>query len=616
MGAHMIKVSSILDKEGEGDRNLTEAATGVALQGPSDVALKASNPTEADRSYLKHAEAELAAIRRSQAVVELGLDGTILAANAQFLGIVGYSAEEVIGRHHSMLVDDVHARSEDYARFWRSLAEGQFIVAAFPRIRKDGRTIWIQGSYNPVLDDEGRPYKIIKFSTDITAEKLKSADDAGQIAAIGRSQAVITFALDGTILSANPIFCEAVGYGEQEIVGAHHSIFVLPEERETDAYKRFWPDLAAGQSNAGAFCRIGKDGRHVWLRATYTPICDPNGIPFKVVKYASDVTLEVEQRQRLNTLSLVADGTDNSVVITDRDRRIIYVNPGFERITGYRADQVIGKSPGQLLQGKHTDANTVLLIRQQLNAGVAFYAEIMNYDSQGLPYWTSLTVNPIFDASGAIDRFISIQANITDVKRRSLELDAKFAAISSTAAIAEWSTSGEPLSTNAYMAGRQAIRLASVLSHDEIERVLAGAAVRREFLWAQESEPLWLDAIFSVVCDIEGEPDKILMCAVDTTAQRIVVAEGSAAMGTLLHNVTQIVEQLDAISRQTQLLALNATIEAARAGDAGRGFAVVASEVRSLATQAGNASSSIGALVNQSRLEAERIASSRSSVVA
>jgi methyl-accepting chemotaxis protein len=232
----------------------------------------------------------IAAITRSQAVIEFALDGTILMANENFLKAMGYGLDEIVGRHHRMFVDPDHAASDDYARFWRELGEGRFQAAEYRRFAKGGREVWIQASYNPVLDRAGRPVRVIKFATDITAQKTLAADHAAKIAAISRVQAVIEFDLEGNVLAANENFLATLGYRLDEIQGQHHRMFCEPELARSEAYAEFWGRLRAGEFVAGEFKRLGKGGREIWIQASYNPILDPQGRPVKVVKFATDIT--------------------------------------------------------------------------------------------------------------------------------------------------------------------------------------------------------------------------------------------------------------------------------------------------------------------------------------
>ncbi|MGM4998290.1 methyl-accepting chemotaxis protein [Tardiphaga sp. 538_B7_N1_4] len=241
---------------------------------------------------------KIAAIERAQAVIEFDLDGTIVTANENFLDALGYALAEIQGKHHSMFVEPAMRNSEEYREFWAQLNRGEYQAAEYKRIGKGGKEVWILASYNPVLDEKGKPFKVVKFATDVTERKLQTVDLAGQIAAIGKSQAVIEFGVDGTVLTANENFLRALGYSLEEIKGRHHSVFVDPSERDSAAYREFWASLNRGEYQAAEYKRIGKGGKEVWIQASYNPILDLNGKPFKVVKYATDTTAQVIARMK------------------------------------------------------------------------------------------------------------------------------------------------------------------------------------------------------------------------------------------------------------------------------------------------------------------------------
>ena len=236
---------------------------------------------------------KIAAVDRAQAVIEFKLDGTIVTANANFLGAMGYSLGDIQGKHHSMFMPQGDRDSAAYREFWAALNRGEYQAGEYKRIGKGGKEIWVLASYNPVLDEKGKAFGVVKFATDVTAQKLKTADLSGQIDAIGKSQAVIEFNLDGTIIRANENFLQTLGYSLGEIQGQHHRLFVGQAERDGAAYSEFWAALNRGQFQAGEFKRVGKGGKEVWIQASYNPILDLNGKPFKVVKYASDITRQV-----------------------------------------------------------------------------------------------------------------------------------------------------------------------------------------------------------------------------------------------------------------------------------------------------------------------------------
>ncbi|MBK8159755.1 MAG: PAS domain-containing methyl-accepting chemotaxis protein [Rhodospirillaceae bacterium] len=245
------------------------------------------------------AAAKLAALDKSQAVIEFKLDGTIITANANFLNALGYTLEEVRGRHHSMFVDPAFKDSAEYRDFWAKLNRGEFQSAEYKRLGKGGKEVWIEASYNPLLTKGGKPYKVVKYATDVSAKKMVFADLAGKVDAIGRSQAVIEFELDGTIITANENFLKTLGYTLSEIKGKHHSLFVEPGYRDSVDYRQFWDNLRKGEFQVGQYKRIGKGGKEVWIEASYNPIMDLNGRPWKVVKFATDLSKRKAENAKL-----------------------------------------------------------------------------------------------------------------------------------------------------------------------------------------------------------------------------------------------------------------------------------------------------------------------------
>ncbi|KJV08865.1 chemotaxis protein, partial [Elstera litoralis] len=223
---------------------------------------------------------------------------------------------EIRGQHHRIFVDREEVASPAYREFWNSLRAGQFQQAEYMRFAKGGQEVWIQATYNPILGRDGKPVRVVKFATDITEQKLRLADYQGQIKAIGKAQAIIEFALDGTILTANENFLSAVGYRLDEIQGQHHRLFVAPDYARSPAYQAFWDKLRAGQFLADEYCRLAKGGRKVWIQASYNPIFDPRGRVFKVVKYATDITRQVCRRQEAEKSSADIDANLARIVTT------------------------------------------------------------------------------------------------------------------------------------------------------------------------------------------------------------------------------------------------------------------------------------------------------------
>ncbi len=275
------------------------------------------------------AAGKLAAIDKAQAIIEFNLDGTVITANTNFLSTLGYSLAEIEGQHHSMFVDPSYKASAEYQQFWAKLNRGEYDAGEYKRIAKGGKEIWIQASYNPIHDAEGKVYKVVKFATDITEEKLRNADATGKLGAIDKAQAIIEFDLDGTILAANTNFLSTLGYSLAEIEGQHHSMFVDPSYKASAEYQQFWAKLNRGEYDAGEYKRIGKGGKEIWIQASYNPIHDAEGKVYKVVKFATDIT---EQKLRAavdaanGRVKSALDVATSSVMMADADNNIIYTN--------------------------------------------------------------------------------------------------------------------------------------------------------------------------------------------------------------------------------------------------------------------------------------------------
>ncbi|WP_293935211.1 methyl-accepting chemotaxis protein [Iodobacter sp.] len=287
------------------------------------------------------------AIDKSQAVIEFDLTGRILTANDNFLTCLGYRLNEIKDQHHSMFVDPVQRQSGEYIAFWDKLRRGEFDSGTYKRIAQGGKEIWIQASYNPIFDSNGKPYKVVKFATDVTAEinhanELKAKDEA-----VGKAQAVIEFDLNGKILTANDNFLSALGYRLNEIKDQHHSMFVDPVYRQSQEYSAFWDKLRRGEFDAGIYPRITKSGKKIWIQASYNPLFDVNGKPYKVVKYASDMTEAVESANLQSAL----DVASTNVMMADENFNIIYTNESMEKMLT-NAESAIRKDVPQFTASK------------------------------------------------------------------------------------------------------------------------------------------------------------------------------------------------------------------------------------------------------------------------
>jgi methyl-accepting chemotaxis protein len=245
---------------------------------------------DTEQDNIQDLQKTIDALNRVQAVIEFNLDGTIITANDNFLKCLGYSLGEIEGKHHRMFCEPDYTANIAYKRFWEKLARGEFDFGEYKRVGRDGKEVWINASYSPIMNANGQVYKVIKFATDVTENKNKNAEFEAKMTAISKAQAVIEFNLDGTVIVANDNFLKTLGYDLGEIKGKHHRIFCEADYASSANYRAFWEKLNRGEFDAGEYKRVGKGGKPVWINASYNPIFDASGKPFKVVKFATDVT--------------------------------------------------------------------------------------------------------------------------------------------------------------------------------------------------------------------------------------------------------------------------------------------------------------------------------------
>lgn len=243
-----------------------------------------------------------AAVDRVEAVIACDLSGRILHVNDVFLALTGWSREDLVGRDQSMLLDAADVGSDAERALWDALRRGESRTTDLRRRGPGGRLHFLDARCVPLTGRDGRPSEVVFFATDATERRRQEAEREAVIAAIGRSQATITFALDGTILDANDNFLHTMGYDRAEVVGRKHEIFVDPAYRASPEYAAFWHALRGGDYHSGRFRRIAKGGREVFIQGTYNPILDAAGKPVKVMKFAADVTDQVRLLDDLRRL--------------------------------------------------------------------------------------------------------------------------------------------------------------------------------------------------------------------------------------------------------------------------------------------------------------------------
>ncbi|MDZ4088657.1 MAG: PAS domain S-box protein [Tabrizicola sp.] len=581
--------------------------------------LRKSHPA----ACLSGADALAAALTRTHAIIWFNLDGTIRDANDLFLATTGYTRDEIIGAHHRIFMPPGSADRPEYQHFWDRLRAGHSLSQTVERRSKTGSPLWLAASYTALMGPDGTIDGFVKYATDVTRRTDETLEAEGIRTAIERSQAVIEFDTNGTILTANQSFLAAMGYSLADLRGKHHSMFLIDTTADDPDYRAFWESLRAGGFHTGEYCRRSKSGGRVWLQATYNAILGADGKVAKVIKFATDISQT--KRAALETAGRIAAiDRAQAVIEFDPTGRILTANQNFLAVVGYRLEEIVGQHHSLFMPPGEADLPAYHALWASLRAGKLISSEFQRRSKAGTDVWILASYNPVFDAEGRVEKVVKYA---TDVTARKLGTETIALALDRLASgdlgyridtplVGELETVRTNLNAtfdrladtlhNVSQNARSVQHECSSLSKSAID--LSSRTEKQANSLAQASGALsQMSRSTTQTSEQTAEASRLASSARHSAeASSVVVMDAVQAMSRIADGsdqISRIIGVIDEIAFQTNLLALNAGVEAARAGDAGRGFAVVASEVRALALKSSTAAKEIAMLIGQSVTE-------------